>query len=115
MFMKRILITFLSIIPILIMGSVMNFIPKDYVSVAVYKNVAQNYNNLKSTTTFSFLLDTMGFEGLIKSMLQTQLLSYGLELDEFLNVLSNEIMMVTFENKDVCVVAGPSENADKVV
>jgi len=113
--MKRILITFLSIISILIMGSVMNFIPKDYVSVAVYKNVAQNYNNLKSTTTFSFLLDTMGFEGLIKSMLQTQLLSYGLELDEFLNVLSNEIMMVTFENKDVCVVAGPSENADKVV
>jgi len=97
------------------MGIVMNFIPKDYVSVAVYKNVAQNYNNLKSTTTFSFLLDTMGFEGLIKSMLQTQLLSYGLELDEFLNVLSNEIMMVTFENKDVCVVAGPSENADKVV
>jgi len=115
MFMKRILVILLSIISILVIGSVMNFIPKDYVSVVVYKNVAQNYSNLKNTTTFSFLLDTMGFEGLIKSMLQTQLLSYGLELDEFLDVFSNEIMTVTFENKDVCVVAGPSESAGKVV
>jgi len=113
--MRKILIALLSIISVLMIGSVVKFIPKDYVSVVVYKNVAQNYNNLKSTTTFSFLLDTMGFEGLIKSMLQTQLLSYGLELDDFLDVLSHEIMVITFENKDVCVVAGPSENADKVV
>jgi len=114
--MKKFLVVLLSMITsIMIMGNIMDYIPKDYVSITVYKNVANIYNNLKSTTTFSFFLDTMGFESLIKNMLQAQLLSHGLELDDFLSVFSNEIMVVTFDNKDMCVIAGSSENIDKIV
>lgn len=69
---------------------VMNFAPKNANVVAVFENNDQNYSALKKTPLFSFLLDDLGIESLIKSSVSQTAFSINIKTSQIWNAIQND-------------------------
>ena len=78
---------------------VMNFAPKSANVVAVFENNSQNYSALKKAPLFSFLLDDLGIESLIKSSVSQTALSINTKTSQIWNAIQNDF--VIFGKRDM--------------
>lgn len=72
---------------------IMSFAPANANLVAVFKNNEQNYSALKKVPLFSFLLDDLGIESLIKSSVSQTALSINVKTSQIWKTIQNDFVI----------------------
>lgn len=102
----------------LLVGAVLlgvtQFIPVTYDFVLLATDNAKHYDQLKKIPLFDTFINGLGIEPMVQGMVASQLVKYGVKMDQFNELLSNQVLLVQ-KGEDFFVALGPAKETEKLV
>lgn len=96
-----------------ILFGISEFIPAGYDSILLSRNNAKYYDQMKKIPLFDTLINGLGLENMIQGVVASQLVKYGTKIEQFNELLSNQILLVQ-KGENFLLAAGPAKEAEKL-
>ncbi|PLV59025.1 hypothetical protein [Thermotoga sp. KOL6] len=112
--MRKWFIFMLLVIAVLSFSQILNYVPANFKVVRYVKNLSEFYSEIKTLPSGQFLTETLGLEMMIQGILESQLLNQGIEPSDFYDLLSHEFLYVQLDNKNFCLIVGPSKSTKRL-
>ncbi|KAF2958819.1 hypothetical protein AS159_03860 [Thermotoga sp. Ku-13t] len=93
---------------------VTQFIPATYDFVLLATDNAKHYDQLKKIPLFDTFINGLGIEPMVQGMVASQLVKYGVKMDQFNELLSNQVLVVQ-RGENFFGALGPAKETEKLV
>lgn len=96
-----------------VLFAVNEFIPVSYDFVFLSRNNAKYYDQMKKIPLFDTLINGLGIETMVQGIMASQLVKYGIKIEQFNELLSGQFLFVQ-KGEDFFLALGPAKETEKL-